>query len=165
MGRWSRNASDDSSSNTTGAATRPATIRSNKQLAGSATAQDSVRELAGGVDQKIRRPRGECVRLKAPGDPARRYASIARRLHVHRTVAHHEGFLPRGADFAHQCFDAHRMRLLLLETVASVNAAEVRAEPETIDDSLAEAHGLVGEDGHGKARAPEFIQHLPHPGV
>src|SRR5690242_12461906 len=128
-GRWSRNASDESSSNTIGAATRPATIRSKRQPAGSAMAQDPLRQFVRGMDQKIRRPLGECLRLKAPGDPARRHARVAGGLYVHRTVAHHDGISPRGAGLVHQRLDAHRMRLLLVEAVPAVNAAEVRAKP------------------------------------
>jgi hypothetical protein len=54
------------------------------------------------------------------------------------------------------------MRLLLLKTVAAVDAKKMAVEAESLYQMLAEAHGLVGEHSHLHVVGEQFVQRLTH---
>src|SRR3979411_2598214 len=125
IGRWSRNASETSSSKTSGAARVPDAIWQKMHPSVLATEDDSIGEFLGLVHQKIGWVGGKSLRLETPRHTACRDICIARGLHVHCAIADQSRFLASGAALSHQLLNAHRMRLLEIEAVAAIDTDEV----------------------------------------
>lgn len=64
--------------------------------------------------------------------------------------------------FLEQRQDAHWVRFFLLETVAAIDAKEVGSQAQALDQRLAEAHRLVGQDGHRQAGVVQAIERFSH---
>lgn len=117
------------------------------------------------IDEEVRRIFHESLRLKSPGDAARFNAGIARSHYIYGTVAHHQCPVALCFAFRHERLNTDGMRLLPGEAVATVNAPEMGAKPETRHNGFAEADGLIGKDGHGDTGGEQPVQSFADAGV
>src|SRR6266571_7229504 len=86
------------------------------------------------------------MRSQAVRDPAGPYAGVPAGENVRVRIADHDRLPWRGPCIAHQLDDANRVRLLLLEAVASVHESKVIGELESGEDGAAKGHRFVGQD-------------------
>ena len=101
------------------------------------------------IDEQVRRVLREEVAAKSVGDAADPGAGIARGLDIDFGIADNHHLRGRRAEFAQDRFDAHRVWLLALKTVAAIHMAKMAGHAQFLDDAAADAHGLVGVDRHG----------------
>src|SRR5579872_4193052 len=87
-----------------------------------------VGKLLDAIEQQIGRFRSQRLRLKSVGNSACLHVGIAGRADVDGAVAHHHGAVLNRAALAHQGLDADRVRLLLLEAIAAVDARKVSTQ-------------------------------------
>ena len=84
-----------------------------------------IGEHAQVVDDVIRRCVFECFRLKSPRHAAGLDVRVARGFDIHRAISDHYRQAAIGVGFLDQLFNADRMRLLFLETIAAVDAEKM----------------------------------------
>src|SRR5207248_8083469 len=103
-------------------------------------AEQPVGELVHAVDQFRRGRIGQRLGLKPVGDSAASDSGVARGLHIHSAVAHHQGNVPAHARLAHECFHTHGVWLFEFEAVAAVYLEEVTVDAESVNDRAADAN-------------------------
>jgi len=75
---------------------------------------------------------------------------VARGLHIHFGIADQHSFSRGGAEFAKNRLRAERIGLLRFKAVAAVDGAKIFREPKRFKNAHADAHWLVGKNGHRK---------------
>jgi hypothetical protein len=67
------------------------------------------------------------------------------------------------AEFGQNRFYAHRVGLFALEAVPAIDGAKKAGDAKPLQDTAADAHGLVGEHGHG--HSGQRVEAFAHTGV
>ena len=103
------------------------------------------------IDEQVRRVLREEVAAKSISHAADPGAGIARCLDIDFGIAYDHHLLGGRAEFTQDLFDAHRVGLLALEAVAAIHMAKMAGHAQLLDDAAADAHGLIGVNGHRHA--------------
>src|SRR5258708_19493697 len=104
---------------------------------------DQLGELAEIVDHEIGRVGGKSFGLKTVADAAGADVRIARRADVDGAVAYHHRRLAGQAAFREQFLDADRVRFFSIETVAAIDAEEMIAAAEPVEDVVADPNRFL----------------------
>ena len=95
------------------------------------------------IDEQVGRIFGEAMTAKSVRHSADKSAGVPRGLHIHLRIPNEHRVSRSGAEFTQNRCDAHRIRLLLLKTVATIYQLEIAPKSADIDNYLAESCQLV----------------------
>ena len=75
-------------------------------------------------------------------------SGVARGLHVYLGIPDEKGIVRRGCEFAQNGVGAQRIRFFCFKAVTAVDGAKIFREAQALENTDADAHRLVRQDGH-----------------
>src|SRR5579862_4163013 len=146
---------------TTSDSTSPATIRQNAQfMLATSSGDETLGEIRHMVNQNVGRKLAKGFGLKAPRHPAGGDTGVARGLNVNPGIAHHPRILRWRVHLRSQRLDPDRMRLLVIEAVAAVDAEKQRRKAETLHNPLTDANRLVRQDSEPRTARMQPMERI-----